>query len=135
MNQERHVDAAWEAVIDQAQKCSTPAELREMAQQCLWKVQQQQVLLRTAILAFYNDGAVPKPAVGQPYPTAERAVAARKSDWHPLPNGEYVPSDVAGLARELDQALKLGEVHIHGLTALITLTEAQARLSGTTDGH
>ena len=127
MDQERHEDAAWDAVIDQAQKCSTPAELREMAQQCLWKVQQQQVLLRTAVLAFYNGGEVPRPAAGQPYPTAERAVADRKSDWHPQPDGNYVPSNVATLARELDQALKLGEVHIHGLTALVNLTDAQAQ--------
>ena len=124
-------ELAWEAELDKAQACASPTELREIVELCLWKVQQQQLLLKTAVLAYYNGGQVPRPRDEEPFPKAEREVAARKHDWHPGPGGECVESEVAVLARELEQALKLGDVHIHGLTAATLLTGRLAKEADT----
>lgn len=120
-------DEVWDAETDKAQACASPTDLRDIVMLCHWRVQQAQLLLRTGILAYYNDGQTPRPTIDKAYPKAELEVAARKSDWHPGPDGEYVESEVAMLARELDQALKLGDVHLHGLAALTTLTEKLAK--------
>ncbi|MFI6653205.1 hypothetical protein ACIBI8_37150 [Streptomyces sp. NPDC050529] len=117
----------WEAELAKAQACASPAELQEIMAMCLWKVQQQQLLLKSAILAYYNGGQVPRPSIDDPFPKAETAVADRKSDWRPGPDGEYVESEVAVLARELEQALKLGDVHVHGLSSARLLTERLAK--------
>ncbi|MEU9849223.1 hypothetical protein [Streptomyces sp. NPDC047985] len=110
--------------FETAETCSNLQDLSRVMQGCTWRVQQQAQILKTAILAFYNDGRVPKPVAGEPLVKVQDELDARKDETVTLPSGAIVPTTEAALARELEQALRINSVHIHALMQLFQFTDA-----------
>ncbi|MGW2845146.1 hypothetical protein [Streptomyces sp. NPDC001274] len=110
--------------FEAAETCSNLEDLSRVVQGCTWRVQQQAQILRTAILAFYNQGQVPKPVPGKPVVKAQDELDARKGETVELPNGALVPTTDAALASELEQVLRINSVHVHALMGLFQFTDA-----------
>ncbi|MER6602511.1 hypothetical protein [Streptomyces parvus] len=107
-----------------AKTCSNLEDLSRVVQGCTWRVQQQAQILTTAILAFYNQGQVPKHVPGKPLVKAQDELDARKGETVKLPSGALVPTGDAALASELEQALRINNVHVHALMGLFQFTDA-----------
>lgn len=110
--------------FEAAETCSNLEDLSRVVQGCTWRVQQQAQILNTAILAFYNQGQVPKPGPGKPLVKVQDELDARKSETVKLPSGALVPTVDAALASELEQALRISSVHVHALMGLFQFTDA-----------
>ncbi|MER6844820.1 hypothetical protein [Streptomyces platensis] len=109
---------SYDAALEQAEKCKSLEDLQGVADSCAWMTSQQNMLLKTAILAFYNGGAIPVPS-REKIPSAEKALEEQR--------GEQEARAIAGdatrtmddvLADELRQALRMNQVQLHSQLGL-----------------
>ncbi|MGW4851242.1 hypothetical protein ACWEPZ_08375 [Streptomyces sp. NPDC004288] len=118
--------AEYQAALERARQCRTLEDLSWITQTCLWMLSQQSVLLKTAILSYFNDGELPAPTL--PIQKAEALLSAKQDEWMDRAGrGEGTREFDDFLVVELAQVLRLAPVQHHAHTALISLLEARRK--------
>jgi hypothetical protein len=109
---------SYDTALEQAEKCKSLEDLQRVADGCAWMTSQQNMLLKTAIMAFYNGGAIPAPSRGN-IPSAEKALEEQRREQ----DARAIAGDAARtmddvLADELRQALRMNQVQLHSQLGL-----------------
>ncbi|MEU3401379.1 hypothetical protein [Streptomyces filamentosus] len=116
--------AEYQAALERAQQCRTLEDLSWITQTCLWMLTQQNALMKTAILSYFNDGQLPAPTF--PIQRAEAFLATKQEEWvDKAGRGEGARTFEDILVDELAQALRLAPVQHHAHMSLISLLEAR----------